>query len=276
VDVVACADVERAFLTQQPAIVQANDDVGDDFHVRCTQCSERRLEILHGAVEMVDVADRLLSADHVHHGGIDTSRCHQPCARLIEQGGMNRDLQFRKITFELFDDGVIFLVLDLVAPVGATRQQKPFQVLQQNEVAHFSIEHFRARCRYHRLEDLAAAMVTVQRAGPAGHGECRERVFRAPGQLARLVLAKGGCGEADRAKWPGARVRLHGGDKARVEERILKWFDGGEAIDPCRLISGSSGLRHSRCGRVLRGAPLHARTHLMPWCSFTCPPVTWG
>ncbi len=66
---------------------------------------------------MVDVADRILGADHVHHGGIDASAFHLPGALFIGQSGVDGDLQMGKVALQALDHQIVTLILDLVDPV---------------------------------------------------------------------------------------------------------------------------------------------------------------
>src|SRR6266542_3118846 len=157
-------DVERARLADDAAVVQADDDVRHDLHSCRAQRGERRLEIVDGAVEMIDVADRLLGPDHVHHRRVHTRDLHQPCAALIEQRRVNRDLQIGIVALELLDDRVEALVADLVTLGRSAGEQESAQVLCDDQVAHLAIEHFGRGRRDHRLEDLRLAVVAHQRA----------------------------------------------------------------------------------------------------------------
>ena len=104
--------------------MKADHDMRDDFHRGRRQRGERRFEVGDRAVEMIDVADRLLRPYHVSHGHIDTGRFHVFGAPFVEQGRMCGNAQIGKLVLEFLDGRVIALVRHFVAPIGTAREEE--------------------------------------------------------------------------------------------------------------------------------------------------------
>ncbi len=114
--------------------------MGRNLHPGRGQGGQRRLEILNRAVEVVDLADRLIRADHIHHRGIDARSLHPPRAGLVGQGGVDGDLQIREVALQPLDHRIEPLIPDLIAPVRSARQQKALQTLRADQVTHLAIQ----------------------------------------------------------------------------------------------------------------------------------------
>jgi hypothetical protein len=260
-DGVARADFERGGLPQDAPVVQADDDVRHDLHAGRAQGGERCLEVRYGPVEMIDLADRLLRADHVHHRRIDAGTFHQFRAPLVEEGRVHGDPQMGKIALQALEDGKISFVLDLIAPVGAAREQEALQILHEHEVTHPLLEHVRRGRRDHRLQDPGLAVIAVERTRPCRHREGGKRVLAAALHLGGGVLLERRRREAYGAE-PAAflRHRLHLGHKPRLEGRLLQLFDCLQSSEPSHRpnIFASADMRQSGLSKSRSSEVSHA------------------
>ncbi|MCH7691948.1 MAG: hypothetical protein IID50_00745 [Proteobacteria bacterium] len=111
-------DVERGVLAHHPPVVQADHDMGHDLHGGRAQGPEGGLEIRHRAVQVVDLADRLLGADHIHHRGVHPGALHRLGAGVVGQRRVHGHLEEGEVPLEFLDDRKVGPVADFVAPVG--------------------------------------------------------------------------------------------------------------------------------------------------------------
>ena len=229
---VARHDVERRALAQDAPIVQPDHDVGHDLHRGRAQGAQRRLEVLHRPLEVVDLADGRLRADHVHHRGVDARRFHRLRARAVEQRRVDRDLEVREIALQALDRGVVALVADLVGAVRSPGEQEAAQRAAGRHRAHRALERFRSARGDHRLEDLRPAVLAHQGAGARGDGERGKCVAAAAAELAARVRLEGGRGESDLAPGGGGAGALALGEELRVELRPLELLHGADAFEP--------------------------------------------
>ena len=174
---------------------------------------------------MIDIADRFLRADHVRHGNVDARRLHALGAPLVEQSRMCGNAQVGKIPLELLDGRIIALVRNLVTAIGAARQQEAAQILEQDQIAHFTLEFRRARRRDHRLEDFRLAMVAIERAGPAGDRESWETCLAAALQLIAGIGSEGWGEKPQHAKRMLLRRALQRLDQRPIERQLIERFD---------------------------------------------------
>jgi hypothetical protein len=233
-------DVERPRLADDAPIMEADDDVRHDLHRRRAKRREGRLEILDRAVEVIDVADRLVGADDVHHRRVDTGGLHALRARLVEERRMDRDLEIRIVALQPLEHRVVALVLDLVALRRAAREQEAAQVLRGDQLTDLAVEHVGRGCRNHRLQDLRLAVVAIERAAAGGDRERRECVLAAAFELAARVRLECRRREADRAADRGGLRALAFGEDGSVEGRILEDVDRREGIEPAHRAVSSS------------------------------------
>ncbi len=228
----AADDIERRRLPEHATEMEPDDDVRHHLHGRLAQRRERRLEIFDRPIEVIDLANRLRSSDHVHHRGIDPGRFHRERTPPVSEGRMNRDPQLRMVPSQPLEHRKETLVADLVAPIRAAGEQKTLQSLPLDHLAHLAIEHLRGSRRQHRLEDLRPAVLAVESAGAGGDGKGRKTVPRAAAQLRAGVILERRGGEADR---PGRNHRARAfelGNKLAIERRIFQLLDAAELFQP--------------------------------------------
>jgi hypothetical protein len=195
---VAGDDLERATLAEEAPVMEAEDDVRHDLEPGVAERGDGGLEVGDGLLlQMVDVADRLVGADHVDERAVDAGRLERARAGLVDQTGVD-DHGLAELALDPCDRPGVLEVRHASLDAHPAGDEQP-AVAARGERLGEREEVAVLRDRAHALEHRGLAVVALERTARSRDAHGREALRVRRREFLRRVALDPGRVEVDRA-----------------------------------------------------------------------------